>query len=67
MCVLADKRGIVCHYPDHVVRVAPIEQGRQVRKVMALGSRPAKGWELLIPNPKFNLIDQVREFLRVKR
>ncbi len=36
------------------------------KKVMAPGSRPTKGWELVIPNPKLKLIDQVREVLRVK-
>ena len=43
-----------------------MEQGRQVRKVMASGSGPARGWELVIPNPKLKLMDQVREVLRVK-
>ena len=43
-----------------------MEQGRQVKKVMAPGSGPAKGWELVIPNPKLKLMDQVREVLRVK-
>ena len=43
-----------------------MEQGRQVRKVMAPGSGPARGWELVIPNPKLKLMDQVREVLRVK-
>ena len=33
---------------------------------MAPGSGPTKGWELVIPNPKLKLIDQVREVLRVK-
>ena len=43
-----------------------MEQGRQVKKVMAPGSGPAKGWELVIPKPKLKLMDQVREVLRVK-
>jgi hypothetical protein len=48
-----------------------MEQGRQAKKVMAKkvmapGSGPTKGWELVIPNPKLKLIDQVREVLRVK-
>jgi hypothetical protein len=33
---------------------------------MARQSGPAKGWELVIPNPKLKLMDQVREVLRVK-
>lgn len=32
---------------------------------MAPGSGPAKGWELVIPNPKLKLMGQVREVLRV--
>ena len=43
-----------------------MEQGRQVKKVMAPGGGPARGWELVIPNPKLKLMDQVREVLRVK-
>ena len=43
-----------------------MEQGRQVKKVMAPGSRPPKSWELVIPNPELKLMDQVREVLRVK-
>ena len=43
-----------------------MEQGRQVKKIMAPGSGPAKGWELVIPNPKLKLMGQVREVLRVK-
>ena len=34
--------------------------GGQNKKVMARGG-PAKGWELVIPNPKLKLMDQVRE------
>jgi hypothetical protein len=30
------------------------------------GAGPATGWELVIPNPKLKLMDQVREVLRVK-
>jgi hypothetical protein len=41
-------------------------QRRQVKEVIASGSEPARGWELVIPNPKFKLMDQVREELRVK-
>jgi len=33
---------------------------------MAPVSGPAKGWELVIPNRKLKLMDQVREVLRVK-
>ena len=43
-----------------------MEQGWQVKKIMAPGSGTAKGWELVIPNPKLKLMDQVREVLRVK-
>jgi hypothetical protein len=46
MCVLADKRGIACHYPDHVVRIAALEQAWQAKKAMAPRSGPAIGWEL---------------------
>jgi hypothetical protein len=34
---------------------------------MATGRGPARGWELVIPNRKLKLIDQVREVLRVKQ
>ena len=43
-----------------------MEQGRQVKKVIAPGSGPTRGWELVIPNPKLKLMGQVREVLRVK-
>ncbi len=66
MCVLADKRGISCHCPDHAVRIAQMNQGQQVKKVMAPGSGPAKSWELVIPNPKLKLLDQIREVMRLK-
>ena len=66
MCVLAWKRGIACHCPDHVVRIAPLEQGGQVKRVMAPQNGPAVGWELVVPNPTLKLMDQVREVLRVK-
>jgi hypothetical protein len=36
-CVLAQKRGIAWHYAAHAVRVAPMEQDRQARKVMLPG------------------------------
>ena len=29
-------------------------------------SAPAIGWELVVPNPKLKLMDQVREVLRLK-
>lgn len=42
-----------------------MEQGRQVGKVM--GPRAAgAGVELVIPNPKLKLMDQVREVMRVR-
>jgi hypothetical protein len=43
-----------------------MEQGRQVKKVIAPGSGPTRGWELVIPNPKLKLMDQVREVLRLQ-
>jgi hypothetical protein len=43
-----------------------MEQGWQVKKIMVPESGTAKGWELVIPNPKLKLMDQVREVLRVK-
>ena|ERR1019366_7626737 len=43
-----------------------MEQGRQAKNAMTPRVGPAKGWELVVPNPKFKLIDQVREVLRVK-
>jgi hypothetical protein len=43
-----------------------MEQGWQVKKVMAPRSGPSRGWELVLPNPKLKLMDQVREVLRVK-
>jgi hypothetical protein len=66
MCILADKRGIACHYPDHVVRIAAVEQAWQAKKAMAPRSGPAIGWELVVPNPKLKLMDQVREVLRLQ-
>ena len=41
-------------------------QGWQGKKVIAPVSGSAKGWGLVIPNPKLKLMDQVREVLRVK-
>ena len=41
-------------------------QGWQGKKVIAPASGSAKGWELVIPNPKLKLMDQMREVLRVK-
>jgi hypothetical protein len=66
MCVLADKRGIACHYPDHVLRLATVDQGWQEKEVIAPRRVSAKGWELMVPNPKLKLLDQVREVLRIK-
>ena len=43
-----------------------MEHGGQVKKAMVLGAGAAKGRELVIPNPKLKLLDQVREVLRVK-
>jgi hypothetical protein len=61
---LADKRGIACHYPDHVVRIAAVEQAWQAKKAMAPQSGSAIGWELVVPNPKLKLMDSKK--LRVK-
>jgi hypothetical protein len=33
---------------------------------MAPRSGPAIGWELVVPNPKLKLMDQVREVLRLQ-
>jgi integrase len=43
-----------------------MEQGVQVKKVMAPRSGAGQGWELVVPNPKLKLMDQVREVLRIK-
>lgn len=37
-----------------------MEQGGQVKKVMGGQSGPGRGWELVVPNPKLKLMDQVR-------
>ena len=36
------------------------------KKARVPGAGPARGWELVIPNPKLKLMDQLREVLRVK-
>src|SRR5664279_520714 len=41
-------------------------QGWQGRRAIVPGAGPARGWELVIPNPKLKLMDQVREVLRIK-
>jgi hypothetical protein len=41
-------------------------QGWQGKKARVPGAGPARGWELVIPNPKLKLMDQLREVLRVK-
>ena len=43
-----------------------MEHGWQGKKAMVRGGGSAKGWELVVPNPKLKLMDQVREVLRVK-
>ena len=43
-----------------------MEHGWQGKKAMVRGGGLAKGWELVVPNPKLKLMDQVREVLRVK-
>ena len=40
--------------------------GWQAKRAIPRETGPAKGWELVIPNPKLKLMDQVREVLRVK-
>jgi hypothetical protein len=60
MCVLAQKRGMACPDSEHVVRIPLVEQGGQVKKVMDGQSGPGRGWELVVPNPKLKLMDQVR-------
>ena len=41
-------------------------QGWQGKKGIVSGVGPARGWELVVPNPKLKLMDQVREVLRIK-
>ena len=36
------------------------------KKARLPGAGPAKGWELVVPNPELKLMAQVREVLRVK-
>ena len=47
-------------------KASPHGTGLARRKEIAPASGSAKGWELVIPNPKLKLMDQVREVLRVK-
>ena len=35
------------------------------KKAMVPGGGPAKGWALVIPNPKLRLMDQVWEVMRL--
>jgi hypothetical protein len=42
-----------------------MEQVWQGKKARLPGAGPARGWELVIPNPKLKLMDPVREVLRV--
>jgi hypothetical protein len=39
---------------------------KTAKKTVTPGSGTSKVWELVIPNPKLKLMDQVREVLRVK-
>jgi hypothetical protein len=41
-----------------------MEQGWQDKKAMVRGGGSSKGCELVVPNPKLKLMDQVREVLR---
>ena len=43
-----------------------MEYRRQGKRLPIAGASPGKGPELVIPNPKLKLMDQVREVLRVK-
>ena len=43
-----------------------MEEGCQGKNARLPGAGPARGWELVIPNPKLKLMDQVREVLRIK-
>jgi hypothetical protein len=43
-----------------------MEQGRQAKNAMTPRVGSAKSWELVVPNPKLKLMDQVREVMRVK-
>jgi hypothetical protein len=38
----------------------------KMSKAAGGGAGPVKGWELVIPNPKLKLMDQLREVLRLK-
>ncbi len=42
-----------------------MEHGWQGKKAMLRGG-PAKGWELVVPNPKLKLMDQLREVMRLQ-
>lgn len=43
-----------------------MERGWQGRRPVAPGPGAATGSDLVIPNPKLKLLDQVREVLRIK-
>ena len=43
-----------------------MEYRRQEKRLPVAGASPGQGPELVIPNPKLKLMDQVREVLRVK-
>jgi hypothetical protein len=43
-----------------------MEPSRHGKRVVLPRVGPGKGRELVIPNPKLKLLDQVREVLRVK-
>jgi hypothetical protein len=44
-----------------------VDHGWQVKKVVPPEPGALKTQDLVIPNPKLKLMDQVREVLRVKR
>jgi hypothetical protein len=59
---------MACHGPDHGARLGAWgKAGKEKRRdCRGPGAGPARGWELVIPNPKLKLMDQVREVLRIK-
>ena len=57
---------MACPDSEHGVRIPAMEQGGQVKKVMAQRSAGGQGGELVIPNPKLRLMEQVREVMRIR-
>ena len=66
MCVLGPKRGITtCLVPKHEASLPPWSTWARA-EYPAAGGASGKGPELVIPNPKLKLLDQVREVLNIK-